>query len=96
MRPVAAATLAASASALVVGGLVFGISNTAVTPPNTADRLPDRQILFVLEAGLAEMHLAVDHAGQNVETGGIDGLAGHALADRPDLGDAPLPHANIG
>ncbi len=54
------------------------------------------QILLVLEAGLAEMHLAVDHAGQNVEAGGIDGLAGHALADRPDLGNAPIPYANIG
>ncbi len=73
---VAAATLAASASALVVGGLVFGISNTAVTPPSTADRLPVCQILLVLEPGLAEMHLAVDHAGQNVQAGSVDGLAG--------------------
>ena len=34
-------TLSASASALVVCGSVFGISNTAVTPPMTAAREPD-------------------------------------------------------
>ena len=39
-------------------GFVFGISNTAVTPPSTADRLPDLEIFLVLEPGLAEMHLA--------------------------------------
>ena len=96
MRPVARATLSASASALVVGGLVFGISNTAVTPPSTADRLPGLQILLMLEPGLAEMHLAVDHAGQNVQAGSVDGLPGRACADRADLGDAAVPDANIG
>ena len=54
------------------------------------------QVLLVLEAGLAEMHLGVDHAGQNMEAGGVDGLAGEALADRADLGDAAVPDANIG
>ena len=40
MRPVARRTLSASASAVVVVGSVFGISNTAVTPPRTAAREP--------------------------------------------------------
>ena len=58
MRPRARATLSASASAVTVAGLVFGISNTAVTPPSTAERLPDLEIFLVLEPRLAEMHLA--------------------------------------
>ena len=41
MRPVARAILSSSALAEVVSGLVFGISNTAVTPPMTAARDPD-------------------------------------------------------
>src|ERR1700727_1458123 len=40
MRPSPRASLSASASALVVGGSVLGISNTAVTPPRTAARDP--------------------------------------------------------
>ena len=93
----ARATLSASASALVVGGLVFGISNTAVTPPSTAERLPDCEIFLVLEPGLAEMHLRVDDAGQNVQAGRVDGPRRRACADRAaDRGDAAVPDANIG
>jgi len=40
MRFVPRATLSASASGVVVSGLVFGISKTAVTPPITAAREP--------------------------------------------------------
>jgi len=39
-----ASTLSASASVVTVSGSVFGISNTAVTPPSTAEaraRFPD-------------------------------------------------------
>ena len=32
--------LAASASAVPVGGIVFGMSNTVVTPPNAAAAVP--------------------------------------------------------
>src|SRR5690606_3148395 len=43
------ATLSAMASKVVVSGLVFGISKTAVTPPSTAAREPDsRSSLWVL------------------------------------------------
>ena len=58
MRPVARATLSASVSALVVSGLVLGISKTAVTPPITADARSGLQVFLVLQPGLAEMHLA--------------------------------------
>ena len=67
MRPRPAPTLSASASALVVAGLVFGISNTAVTPPSTADRLPRLEVFLVLEPRLAEMHLGVDDAWQDMQ-----------------------------
>ena len=50
----------------------------------------------MLEAGLAEMHLGVDDARQDMEARGVDGLAGHPLPDRADLGDPAVPHANIG
>ena len=63
---------AASASALTVAGLVFGISNTAVTPPSTADRLPDLEVFLVLEPRLAEMHLGVDDAWQDMQAGGLE------------------------
>ena len=65
MRPVARATLSASASAVSVSGLVLGISNTAVTPPSTARARAGLEVLLVGQARLAEMHLAVDHAGQD-------------------------------
>ena len=57
---------------------------------------PGLQILLMLEPGLAEMHLAVDHAGENVQAGSVDGLPRRASADRADLGDAAVPDANIG
>ena len=70
------ATLSASASAVTVSGLVLGISKTAVTPPMTAASEPDSEILLVLGAGLAEMDLGVDDAGQDVQAGAVDDLAG--------------------
>src|SRR6266849_9696429 len=45
------ATLSASASAFVVVGLVFGISNTAVTPPSTAEREPVSRSSFWVSPG---------------------------------------------
>ena len=40
MRPRARSSLSSSAAAVTVSGLVFGISNTAVTPPITAASEP--------------------------------------------------------
>ena len=44
---------------------------------------------------LAEMHLAVDHAGQNVEPRAIDYFCGVRRAERADGGDAAAPYADI-
>ena len=57
MRPRRAVELVGQRFGVDVGGLVFGISNTAVTPPSAAARLPVSQIFLVLDARLAEMHL---------------------------------------
>ena len=76
------ATLSASASALAVGGLVFGISNTAVTPPKHRRPAAGCQVFLMLKPRLAEMDLAVDHAGQDMEARGVDGLAGSSRRSR--------------
>ncbi len=91
--PCARASLSAIASALSVLGLVFGISNTAVTPPSTAARLPLSRSSLASSPGLAEMDLAVDHARQHVEPGAVDRLAG--IADIADRDDAAAGHADI-
>ncbi len=95
MRPVARRTLSASAASLVVSGLVLGISKTAVTPPSTAAREPRLQVFLVLEPGLAEMHLAVDDAGQDVQAAAVDRLAGRCPAEIADGGDAAVPDADV-
>ena len=53
------------------------------------------QILLVLQAGLAEMDLAVDHARQDVKAAAIDPLAGGSLSERPDAGDAAADDADV-
>ncbi len=53
------------------------------------------QILLVLVAGLAEMDLAVDHAGQNMKPPGFENLGG-LRAQRSDGRDPPTAHADIG
>ena len=47
-------------------GFVFGMSTTVVTPPIHRRRRSGSPVLLVLEAGLAEMHVAVDHAREHV------------------------------
>ncbi len=46
------------------------------------------------QAGLAEMHLGVDDAGQDVEPGTIDHTTRITL--RPDLHDPTAAHTDIG
>ena len=42
------------------------------------------------------MHLSVDDPRKDMKARGVDGLAGHSLADRADLGDTAVPYADIG
>ncbi len=67
MRPLARASLSSIISGEVVDGSVFGISNTAVTPPSAAAARSGFEIFLPFEARLAEVDLAVDHARQDVE-----------------------------
>ena len=50
----------------------------------------------MLEARLAEMHLAVDDARQDMQPRGVYGLAGKPLGDFADGDDAPVSHPDIG
>jgi hypothetical protein len=49
----------------------------------------------VRQAGLAEMHLRIHHAGQDVEPGAIDDLTGRDVTERPQRADAPVQDADI-
>ncbi len=53
------------------------------------------QVLLLLQARLAEMHLGVDDARQHVEVGGIDDLGGAGACQPADGGDAPLADADV-
>ena len=54
------------------------------------------EILLVLEPGLAEMHLGVDEAGQDVQAGGVDRGLGRRPREVADGGDAPAAHGDVG
>ena len=47
------------------------------------------------EAGLAEMHLGVDHAGQDVQAAAIDGPAGRRLRQVAERGDPAAGDADV-
>jgi len=81
--------LSEKVASVTVRGSVFGISNTAVTPPITALRDPS-QIFLLSLARLAEMHLGVDHAGQDVQALAVDHLRSGCLPEAADRGDPAL------
>ena len=94
--PLARASLSARASGSVVVGSVFGISNTAVTPPSTARARAGLQVFLPLQARLAEVDLGVDDAGQHGQARGVEHLAGRGLAEVADGGDLAVAHADVG
>ncbi|MHC2640217.1 hypothetical protein ACVJGB_003085 [Bradyrhizobium liaoningense] len=53
------------------------------------------EVFLVLQPGLAEMHLRVHHAGQDVQALAVDHLRGAALRQRPQLGDATARDADV-
>ena len=53
------------------------------------------QIFLVLQPRLAEMHLAVDHARQDVQAGAVDDFAGGATRQVADRRNAPGDDADI-
>ena len=61
---------------LSTGGLVLGMSNTVVTPPQAAAADPDCQSSFSISPGIPKMDMRIDDAWEYIETAGIDGFAG--------------------
>ena len=53
------------------------------------------QIFLVFQAGLAEMHLGVDDAGQDVQAAAVDALARRGAAQGADFGDEPVADADV-
>ena len=56
---------------------------------------PRFEILLVVEAGLAEMHLAVDHARQDMQAPALDLPLGGGLRQIADGGDPAGAHADV-
>ncbi len=54
------------------------------------------QIFLPLHARLAEMNLAVDHPGKDMQTGAVKHLAGGSLGEIADLDDLAVTDADIG
>jgi hypothetical protein len=53
------------------------------------------EVLLVRQPGLAEMHLRVHHAGQDMEALAVDRLAGGSLSQPADRGDAAIGNADV-
>ena len=53
------------------------------------------EILLVRQARLAEMHLRVHHAGQDVQSLAVDRLGGGSLPKRADRGDPAIGDADV-
>src|SRR5690606_25601527 len=53
------------------------------------------EVFLVLHSRLAEMDLAVHHAGQNMQSRTVDPLAGRGLAELSHRGDAAVLYANV-
>jgi hypothetical protein len=53
------------------------------------------QVFLPLHAGLAEMHLGVDDAGQDGQAARVEHLAGRGLAEVADVGDQPVAHPHV-
>ncbi len=53
------------------------------------------EVFLLLQPGLAEMHLRIHHAGQDVQALAVDHLGGGSLRQRADLGNAAVDDADI-
>ena len=49
-----------------------------------------------LVAGIAQMHVRVDQAGQHVQAARVDGFVRRGVGSDAERGDAPVAHADIG
>ncbi len=80
---------------MTVSGSVFGISNTRGDAAHHGAARPRLEIFLVGQARLAEMHLGVDHAGQDVQAPAVDRLAGGGLPEVADRRDPAIGDADV-
>ena len=93
-RPRARSSLSARATPSSVLGLVLGISKKAVTPPSAAWALPPARSSLCSRPG-SRNALGVDHAGQDVEALGIEGLGGGGRAEVTHRRNLPIFQRDI-
>ena len=84
MRLVARFTLSASASSVMVSGLGVGHFEDGGDAAHDRGAAAGFEVFLVFGTGFAQMHLAVDHAGQDVKPGAVDHFAGLVLAEMAD------------
>ncbi len=53
------------------------------------------EVFLVFGTGLAEMHLAVDDTGENVEASAIEGFGGAAFGETANSGNAAIGYGNV-
>jgi hypothetical protein len=83
------------ASRVVVGGAVFGISNTAVTPPSTAARLPLSRSSLCSLPGSRKWTCVSITPGSTCRPLASNVSARACARQRTDRRDAPASHADI-
>ena len=82
---------------ILVGGGWLGVRHFEDRRHPAQDRATRTgfQIFLVLVAGLAEMHLGVDHAGQHGQAGGVEDIRRLGLAEIAQRHDAPGADADV-
>ena len=83
----ASASFSSSNCPVTVGGRVLGMSKNVVTSPFRTGSRRVLEVFLVRQSRLAEMHLVVDHTGQQIQSGRIDRNIRRDLARRIDVGD---------
>ena len=85
------ARFSSNAAAVTVGGWALsGISIAAVAPPAASAARAGLEALPIGAAGLVEVHVRVDHPGQEMQAGGVDLLASRVpRARRPSAAISP-------
>ncbi len=91
----AEAHLSPRVSAVVVSGFVLGISKTTTDAAEHRARANCLKVFLVGEAGLAEMHLTVDDAGQHMQAAAIHALARGPAGKIADPNDHPVCDGDI-
>ena len=81
--PPGAALARASSSRRASAAACWACRGRSSTPPSDGRSRPGQPVLLVLEARLAEVDVAVDHAGQDVQAGRIENFGRVARRQRP-------------